>query len=175
MLAKEGQNRLGPEPCPLPRGTGTPGPQYFLLLTPRSSQGGTVSRAACLAAPAWVGEQTVLLSGTPGAPWPDPVSTSSFRGLRFARKCRNICVLFPGLCVDLKVRTEESPVFPHPGCNQLKFFCYDDICSPCKSQRTPLLFFFFHSAQSCSGECSQTAPTRPDKLIQASSTFWPSQ
>lgn len=52
-------------------------------------------------------------------------------------------MLFPGLCVNFKVRTEESPVFPHPECNQLKFFCYDDISLACKSQRTPFFFFFF--------------------------------
>lgn len=63
-----GAERAGDRAVPLPRGRGIPGPQYFLLLTPRSSRGGTVGRAASLAALAQVGEQTVLLSGTPRAP-----------------------------------------------------------------------------------------------------------
>ena len=68
MLAVEGQKGLGMELCPLLRGRGITGPQYFLLLTLRYSWGGTVSRAASLAASAQVGEQMVLISGTPRAP-----------------------------------------------------------------------------------------------------------
>lgn len=39
-LAVEGQKGLRTELCSLPRGRGIPGPQFFLLLTPRSSRGG---------------------------------------------------------------------------------------------------------------------------------------
>lgn len=109
----------------VPPSKGIPGPQYFLLLTPMSSWGGIVGRASSLAAPAQAGEQTLLLSGLPRAL--EPILSLSLRWLRFTRKCRSICVWFPGHCVNLKVRTEESPVFPHPECNQLKFFCYDAI------------------------------------------------
>lgn len=76
--------------------------------------------------------------------------------------------MFPGLSVKLQVRTEESPVFPHPECNQLKFFCYDDISLACKSWRT--LFFF--SFLPCKillwrvfPNCSDTPrPTNPGEL-----------
>lgn len=54
VLAVEGQKGLGTELCPLPRGRGIPGPQYFLLLTLRSSRGGTAAgQPPLLPLPGW--------------------------------------------------------------------------------------------------------------------------
>lgn len=169
----------------MPFSEGIPGHQLFLLLPPKSSQGGTVDRQPpLLPLPGWESRCCCFWAGPL---YPYPVLTLSTHGLKFTRKCRRVCALFPGLCVNLKVRTEESPAFPHPESNQLKFLCYDAISLACKSQRTKpqppaphlhffsFFLFFFHSAKSCSGECSQTALTRPDRLIQESSTFWPSR